>query len=272
MSGNETITLEYREKTAVVTIDRPGRRNAFNERMFARLAEVAGELAARLPRAIVVTGAGDQAFSAGFDVRPDNPMVERMFEAITKGKPEPARELIAAIRVAVDGFVALPVPIIAALNGLAYGGGAELAVRCDLRIADPSAVICFSEARLGLIPDWGGGSALAKLVGPSRAADLALTAREVGASEALAMGLVSRMSAPGHALDEALEMAATIAGNGPRAVRSALAVIRESRNEGYAASLEREAALAAELLSSGECVHGVGAFLEKKKPDFPDID
>jgi len=89
--------------------------------------------------------------------------------------------------------VALPVPIIAAINGLAFGGGAELAVRCDMRVMDPGAVICFSEVRLGLMPDWGGGVALSRLLGRSLAADHILTARRVNADEALDMGLVNQV-------------------------------------------------------------------------------
>jgi enoyl-CoA hydratase/carnithine racemase len=172
----------------------------------------------------------------------------------------------------IDSFISVPVPIIAALNGNAYGGGAELAARCDLRVMDPEAVICFSEVSLGLMPDWGGGAALARLVGTSRAADLILTARKIGSSEAYAMGLVNRISEKSRALDEAIVFAEIIAENGPRAVRNALSLIRENQNISFSASLQMEAELAATLISSGECFHGVSAFLEKKKPEFPDIE
>ncbi|HRZ28772.1 MAG TPA: enoyl-CoA hydratase-related protein, partial [Spirochaetota bacterium] len=168
--------------------------------------------------------------------------------------------------------VGLPVPMIAAVNGMAYGGGAELAMRCDMRVLDPGAVICFSETRLGLMPDWGGGTALIGIAGTSCAADLILTGRKVDAAEAYAMGLANRISGKGRSLEEALAIAEMIASNGPRAVRSALALSR-----GYAAlngvnSLDMEEKLAAELIASGECFHGVAAFLQKRKPDFPDID
>lgn len=269
---NELILFERKGHVAVVTINRPERKNAFNEAMFIRIAEVANDLRAKPPRAVVVTGAGDDAFSAGFDVNPDNPMLDGIIKAMSTGEKGPSVELIRDIRTSVDAFVTVPVPVIAALNGLAYGGGAELAVRCDLRIMDPNAVICFSEVRLGLMPDWGGGPALARLVGPSRAADLVLTARKVDAAEALAMGLVNRVSPRGRSLEEALLVAQTIAENGPRAVRAALSLLREAQNIPYAAMLDREEDLAASLIASGECIHGVGAFLEKRKPDFPDIE
>ena len=125
-------------------------------------------------------------FSAGFDVNPANPQITILAEAVKKRSRTAVEEVVRYIRETVDRLVALPVPIIAAINGLAFGGGAELAVRCDMRVMDPGAVICFSEVRLGLMPDWGGGVALSRLLGRSLAADLILTARRVGADEALA--------------------------------------------------------------------------------------
>ncbi|HOW82324.1 MAG TPA: enoyl-CoA hydratase/isomerase family protein [Spirochaetota bacterium] len=268
----ESLILEERGRVALVIINRPDKMNAFDEELFGNLESVTEKLKAGLPRAIVVTGAGDRAFSAGFDVNPSNPMVKRIIDAATRKDAGPAKDLIRAIRRAVDGFVGLPVPMIAAVNGMAYGGGAELAMRCDMRVLDPGAVICFSETRLGLMPDWGGGTALIGIAGTSCAADLILTGRKVDAAEAYAMGLANRISGKGRSLEEALAIAEMIASNGPRAVRSALALSR-----GYAAlngvnSLDMEEKLAAELIASGECFHGVAAFLQKRKPDFPDID
>lgn len=268
----ENIHIERSAHIAIVTIDRQERRNAFNDVMFDRLHAAARELAAAPPRAVVICGAGDKAFSAGFDVNPDNPMVLEMLAAMEKKDPEPAEKLIRRLRDAVDAFLALPVPVIAAINGLAYGGGAELAARCDLRVMDPSAEICFSEVRLGLMPDWGGGATLAHLIGPANAADLVLTARKVNADEALKLGLVNRISQPGQARDEAVALAEMIAKNGPQAVRSALDVIRQTRNLPLQGALDLEEKTAVDLIISGECMVGVAAFLEKKVPDFPDPD
>jgi len=198
-------------------------------------------------------------------------MVAEMARAMERREKEPIARAIRTVRAAVDHLVALPVPIIAAINGKAFGGGAELAVRCDLRVMDPAAQICFSEVRLGLMPDWGGGATLAHLIGPAAAADLILTARRVGADEALQMGLVNRVSAPGKAVDEAVEMAETIMRNGPRAVRSALTVIRAGRNLSLEATLDLEQRMAVDLIASGECLHGIGAFLTGETPDFPDL-
>ena len=264
------VRVEVQNRIALVTLDRPQRRNAFDADMWAALEEAVGRLAADLPRAVVLTGAGAKAFCAGFDVHPGNPQVARLLEAMQQRRPEAAQALVAEIRRGVDALCALPVPLIAAVNGDAYGGGAELAVRCDLRVMDPGAGICFSEVRLGLMPDWGGGPALVRLLGPGRAADLVLTARRVPAAEALSLGLANRVSAKGRCLEEALALAGAIAANGPRAVRAALSVIRTAADRPLAEALAQEAEAAAALIASGECLRGVEAFFKGETPDFED--
>lgn len=268
----DCLYVEDKGNVAIVTINRPEKKNAFDELMFQKLAEAADRIKARLPRAVIITGSGSSSFSAGFDVNPDNPMVKKIIDAAADKNPGPAKDLMDDIHNAVTSFVDLPVPVIAAMNGSAYGGGAELAMRCDLRVIDPEAVICFSETKLGLMPDWGGCTALSFLAGAARAAEMVLTARKVSATEAYSMGIVNRVSTKGRALEESIEMAGIIASNGPRAVRSSLALIRGSRNATYNESLEMEKHLASALVSSGECFHGVGAFLKKEPPVFPDID
>lgn len=265
-----TIQAKREDKIAVVTMSRAGKKNAFDESMFAALERVTDELSQDLPRAIVITGEGEDAFCSGFDVNPENPMVADFMKVLESKEVKPARRLIDRIRKAVDGFVNLPVPIIAAINGLAYGGGMELATRCDLRVMDRTAKLCFSEVRLGLMPDWGGGPYLTQLVGSAVASDLILTARTVGADEAMNLGLVNRVTDSGQAVDEALTLAGLIAGNGPTAVRHVLAVIRQSRGLALNEALDLEADKAAELIVSGECVHGITAFMSKKDPEFPD--
>ena len=266
------IAVERKASLAIVTIARPDRLNAFNQAMFEALEDAAQTLSSgTLPRAVIITGAGADAFCAGFDVNPDNPMVAEMARAVDRGEKDPISRSIAALRAAVDRFVTLPVPIIAALNGKAYGGGAELAVRCDLRVMDPAAEICFSEVKLGLMPDWGGGATLPHLIGAASATDLILTARRIGADEALALGLVNRVSAPGNALNDAIAMAEAISRNGPRAVRSALKVIRAGRHLSLQETLDLEQQTAVDLIASGECLHGIGAFLTGQTATFPDL-
>jgi len=264
------IHLEIKNKIGRVHINRPERLNTFNSFMFSELKRVTEELTKNLPRVIVVTGSGDKAFSAGFDVNPDNPMVSSLYEAVTQNNTSLIHESITMLRGSIDGFVSLPVPIIAAINGMAYGGGAELAVRCDMRIMNESGVICFSETKLGLMPDWGGGATLAHLLGSSRATDLILSARKVFGKEALSLGLVNRISEKNQAYNDAVTLAGDISKNGPMAVRKALEVVRQSRNMTLHESLNLEYENAVSLITSGECVHGISAFLSKKDPVFPE--
>jgi len=264
------ISLKRQEHVAIITLERPGKHNAFDQHMWDCLDKVVAELKSNLPRVIVLTGSGHKAFCAGFDVNPENPLLLPLIAAMESHDKGPAYDLIRRIRTSVDRLVSLPVPIIAAVNGQAYGGGAEIASRCDLRVMDPKAVICFSEVRLGLMPDHGGVVGLTRLVGASRAADLILTARKVDAEEALQLGWANRISAPGKVLEEAFSLALAIAENGPRAVRHALAVIRKTNDLTMQEALELETEEAVTLIASGESVQGIAAFLTRQKPDFND--
>jgi enoyl-CoA hydratase len=270
MMIDNRIRLERKNKIALVVMNRPEKKNAFDTAMFEALEKVTLELERDLPRAVVLTGADDRAFCAGFDITLENPMTEEFLDAVNKKDTTLAGKIIKRMRHAVDEFVNLPVPIIAAVNGPAYGGGMELATRCDLRVMDMGAILCFSEVRLGLMPDWGGGACLARLLGHTHAADLILTARVVKADEAYRMGLINRVSDNGRCLDDAMELAEQISQNGPKAIRHALAVLRQSRDLSLRQALDKEAELAAELIASGECIHGITAFMEKKPAQFPD--
>jgi len=267
---NYGVRLERIGNIAVITLNRPDRQNSMDEHMWNCFEEVISDLKQRLPRAIVLTGAGEKAFCAGFDVNPKNPQVTLLIKALETHEKAPVESLINRVRTITDSLVFLPVPVIAAINGLAYGGGAEIASRCDLRVMDPDAVISFSEVKLGLMPDHGGVVGLTRLVGSAKASDLILTARKLGAEEALAIGVVSRISEPGKALDEAVELAKGIADNGPQAVRHALKVIRKTPDISYMNALLMESQEAVDLILTGECAHGISAFLTKKKPVFPE--
>jgi len=265
------VHLERRDHIAIVTLDRPDRQNTMNAAMWTALEETVIALEEDLPYVVVFTGAGEAAFCAGMDVNPDNPQIEAVMDGVFNNKKQPVENLISRLRGVVDRLIALPVPIIAAINGNAYGDGAELVVRCDLRVMDPHAKISFSEVRLGLMPDWGGGVALTRLVGPGLAGELILTGRSMGAERAYEAGLVNRISSPGNACAEALLMAQGIAANGPLAVRSALEVIRRTPDLSYAQALDLEYEKAVDLITAGECVHGITAFMSRKKPEFPEL-
>ena len=264
------IRLERKNKIAVVLMNRPEKKNAFDESMFEALEKVTRELEQDHPRTIILTGAGDRSFCAGFDINLENPMTEEFLEAVNNKDTALAENIINRMRRAIDRFVSLPVPIIAAVNGSAYGGGVELATRCDLRVMDSGAELCFSEVRLGLMPDWGGGACLARLVGTAHATDLILTARIVKADEAFRIGLINRVSNKGCCLDDAMKLAEQIGRNGPKAISHALAVLRQSSDLTLKEALTIEVKVAAKLIASGECIHGITAFLEKKAPRFPD--
>jgi len=265
-----TALLERDESVAIITLNRPERHNTFNKAFWDDFNLLVDDIVRKPPRVVIVTGAGRHAFSAGFDVNPDNSLVSSLFDAVMRGERQPVEELIRFIRTSVDRLVTLPVPVIAAVNGLAFGGGAELAVRCDLRIADPCAVFSFSEVKLGLMPDHGGAVALQRLIGTARAVELILTGKKVNAVEALQMGLVNQLSEPGQCLGGALELARTIAANGPRAVGASLAVLRQAGDLPAAEALALESTQAVDLILSKECVAGITAFLSGRKPGFID--
>ncbi len=264
------LQLERRGKIGLVTMNRPTRRNAFNDEMWTELERIAASLEKMPPRCVVITGQQGGAFCAGMDVNPDNPQIARIQEAVGNQDLQAIRTILLQIRKQIDRITGLPVPVIAAINGDAYGGGAELAVRCDLRVMDPKAVLRFSEVTLGLMPDWGGGVALTRLVGSGIASDLILTARPLPATEALSLGVANRISAEGRCLESALALAEEIAANGPRSIRAALKVIRTTPDISLQKALDLETETATELIASGECYHGILAFLEKRPPTFPD--
>jgi len=266
-----TVELERVGHVALLTLNRPERLNALNEAMWRGIDDALDKLEAELPRALVITGAGEKAFCAGMDINPDNPQIAALVTAVQQGDRGPCEALLRGLRKTVDRLVDLPIPVIAAINGLAYGGAAEIATRCDLRVVDPKAMIAFSEVRLGLMPDLGGGPALARLLGPGKAADLILTARKVGAEEALALGLANRISEAGGVKEAGIALGQAIADNGPRAVRSALKVIRCAADMPLDQALEFELNQAADLIASGECQHGITAVMSKQKPNFPAI-
>jgi len=264
------VLLERDDSIAVLTFNRPEKHNTFNKAFWDDFNICLDDLEHKLPRVVIVTGAGSRAFSAGFDINPDNPLVSSLVDAVVQGVRQPIEELIRFIRTSVDRLVTLPAPVIAAVNGLAFGGGAELAVRCDLRVADPGAVFSFSEVKLGLMPDHGGTVGLQRLVGTSRAVELILSGKKISAAEAYKIGLVNQVSEPGRCLDSARELAGTIAANGPRAVRASLAVLRRAGELPVSDALELESRHAVDLILSKECIDGITAFMSGKQPEFKD--
>jgi enoyl-CoA hydratase/carnithine racemase len=213
---------------AIWTIDRPGAKNALDEKTLDALAAAA--VGARVEpdlRAIVLTGAGD-AFVSGGDLR----------ELRDKNATHDAERFAEAGSLLCTAIEGLAVPVLAAIQGPAFGGGAELALACDLRLGDPSARISFKQVRMGVTTAWGTIGRLTSVVGRSGAARLLYTAQEVPADAALAMGLLDGVSAPGGAVELALVWAADIALGSPSAVAEMKALLRAARPDG--GTLERE--------------------------------
>lgn len=242
---------------AVVTIDRPPV-NALGAQLEAELKETflaldkAGEVGA-----VILTGAGERAFVAGADIKAFPGMDEQGAYQMSR-RTQGVLSTIEQCRKVV----------IAAVGGLALGGGAELALACDLRVADESARLGFPEVSLGLLPGAGGTQRLTRLVGPGRAKLLILTGDPVTAAEALTMGLVEQVVPKGQALAAARALAARIMARGPVAVANAKKAIAAAAELLPEAGFERESRLFCELFNTADQKEGVTAFIEKRKPVF----
>ena len=233
------------------------RRNSISRAMLAELAACVASAARDRVRAVVLTGAGDKAFCAGADLK----------ERATMAEPE-VRAFLALLRDTLRAMERGDAVFIAAINGAALGGGTELALACDLRLAAPGAELGLTEVKLGIIPGGGGTARLARLIGPGRAKAMVLTGRRVGSAEALALGLVNQVSAPGQLIEEAMAVAEVIAGNAPIAVAAAKHAIDEGLDEGLDAALDLEQRHYAKTLPTRDRLEGLAAFREKRKPVY----
>jgi len=240
------------------TILGESRRNALGVAVLRELAGLQARAAAdRGLRVVIVTGAGDKAFSAGADLK------ERatMDEAAVAGFHQ-------AIRAAFDGFEALPQPVIAAINGVALGGGLELALACDLRIASEAAQLALPEVGLGIIPGAGGTQRLPRVIGVARAKELILTGRRIGAAEALAMGLVGQVvPSPGLA-EAALALAERVARNAPISLRQAKRAVDGGLALPLREALDLENRLYQACIPTADRREALQAFAEKRAAVF----
>ncbi len=255
-----TLELEHREggRLAVLTLSRPATRNAINRAMAAELREACEMLAEdKLLRVLVVTGAGDRAFSAGAD------LVERR-----ELGPEARGEHTAEVEAAAEALADVPVPTIAAVRGYALGGGAELAIACDLRVAGTDAVFGFPEVQIGVFPGAGGVRRLPPLVGLGAARNLLYTGRRIEASEAARIGLVDRVVAPAMVVEDALGLARAIADNAPLAVRAVKRALRECSDSSPGTARRRVNDLRRTLDQTADYGEGLAAFAEKRRPRF----
>jgi enoyl-CoA hydratase/carnithine racemase len=258
MPGREWIVEAAAEGVEIWTVDGEARRNSLSRAMIAGLlANLERTRGDRSLRCVVLTGRGDRAFCAGADLKERAGMSEAEVHAFH-----------ASLRAAFRAIESAPQAFVAAVNGAAMGGGLELALACDLRVAVETAELALPEVGLGIIPGGGGTVRLPRAIGVARAKDLILTGRRVGAAEALGMGLVSRVAPAGRLREVALEVAGQVARNAPVSIRQA------KRAVDGAFHLPLEEALAFENLMYQDCLgtrdrlEALRAFAEKRKPTF----
>ncbi|MGH9901832.1 MAG: enoyl-CoA hydratase/isomerase family protein, partial [Pyrinomonadaceae bacterium] len=252
------IFYEERGGLALIRLDRPEKRNALTRAMLERLAELFGGLKGRGDlRVVILTGAGREAFSAGTDIGE--------LASLDEDGARRASELGQKV---CDLIETCGVPVIAAVNGAAVGGGCELALACHLRVASADARFSLPETRLGVIPAYGGTQRLARIVGGGRALGAMLAGETVTADEALRAGLVNRVAAPGEALREAEALAGEIMCNAPLAVRACLEAVTRGTRLPLEEGLALEAELFAGLFATEDVREGTAAFLEKRAPRF----
>jgi len=253
----DNVILDTTGRVATLTINRPDKMNALN--LATRNDIVAALEAIRADdavRAVVVTGAGEKAFIAGADIAEFAGRTAHQQRAVMQ-----AMKVFATIE-------EFPKPIIAAINGFCLGGGCEVALACDLRIASSKAKLGQPEINLGIIPGGGGTQRLTRLVGEGKSMELILTGRLVTADEALAMGLVNEVVEPEAVLPRALELAAGIAEKSPIALQAAKEAVKTAARANLREGLDREIDLFALCFASEDKEEGVRAFLEKRKPEF----
>jgi enoyl-CoA hydratase len=255
----DTVVVERASSVATVTLNRPEVLNALNGRMLDELAQTFAQLAADPEvRAVVVTGAGPKAFAAGADIGELNALSDAL-----AGEAQARRGQ--ALTIAIER---LPVPVIAAVNGFALGGGCELAMACDLRIAAENARFGQPEVNLGILPGYGGTQRLTRLVGEGMAMYLCLSGELIDAREALRIGLVQKVVAPDALLAEANRIAAVIAAKGPLAVTATKRAIIDGAALPLADGLALEALRFGQLIATADFREGSSAFLDKRKAVF----
>jgi enoyl-CoA hydratase/carnithine racemase len=252
-------TAETGGAVAEIVLDRAGAMNALDTAMARRLAAVCAAVAAdSTVRAVVLSAAGERAFCAGADLKERNAMTDAGFR---RQRP--------VFRAAFGGVLSLPQPVVAAVAGYALGGGCELALSCDLIVADDTAVFGLPETTVGLVPGGGGTQLALRRLGPGRAADLILTGRRIDAAEAYRIGLADRLVPAGAARQEAIQLAGLMARNSPVSVRAAKQAIRNGAGTALSAGLDIEDAAWRTAAFSADRKEGIAAFNEKREPRWP---
>ena len=243
---------------AEIRLNRIGARNALSTGLAADLIAAADTVRDSGARAVVLSSAAPDAFCVGADLKERDRLSDAEFMA---------QRLV--FRRAFDALRGLPAPVVAAVHGFALGGGYELALCCDLIVADESAVVGLPEVRLGIVPGGGGTQLLPRRVGYGVAADLILTGRRVAADEAARLGLIDRLVPAGADREAATKLAQQIAANSPVAVGNARNAIRRGLDVDLAAGLDIEDSAWRATVFSDDRREGVRAFVERREPNWP---
>jgi 2-(1,2-epoxy-1,2-dihydrophenyl)acetyl-CoA isomerase len=254
-----SVRYELTEDVAVLTMDRPDRFNAIEMSLSTGIIEGL-DRAGQEARCVVLTGAG-RAFCSGADLAD-------LLEDYNSGGPDLARHLDLVFHPMVEAVIDCPVPTVAAINGVAAGAGLGLALACDMRIMAASATMTSAFTAIGLVPDSGTTWWLPHMTGVSRALDLTLTNRRVGADEALSMGLCTSVHPDTDLLEAALEVAGSLARLVPESLVTTRRLIRGAAGSDFNTALQAEQAEQGRLGRTPEHLEGVNAFMEKRQPDF----
>ena len=252
------IKKELKDNLCIVTVEREEALNAMNPTVLHELYDnVNYSINDKNIGAIIITGSGDKAFIAGADIK--------LMEKLDKKGGKEFGELGQKVTNLIEES---PIPVIAAINGFALGGGCEIALACHLRFASKNAKFGQPEVKLGLIPGWGGTQRLPKIVGKGNAIELIIGGHIIDSNEALRIGLVNKVFDQDKLLDETISFAKIITANGPFAVSQSLKCINDSSNYSLVEGLKKEVEQFSDLFESQETNEGLKAFVEKRKANF----
>ncbi len=252
------IDHQQQDGVAIVRLNRPEKLNSLTGEMIVSLSDLFRSFASDSSlRAVILTGTGEKAFCVGTDIA-----------ELAEGDQAEALNVSQRGQTLCDLIEQCPVPVIAALNGLAVGGGCELALACHIRLGTANVRFSLPETRLGILPGYGGTQRLPREVGRSRALEIMLSGREVSAADAERLGLINRVVDAAELLAEAQSLAQDIARLAPLAIRACLESVRVGLELPLDQGLEVETRLFAELFATSDKREGTRAFLEKRAPRF----
>ncbi len=257
------LKIEKQNRIWTITLNRPEALNALNSDVFGELDQALIDARKGFPKeclGLIITGAGEKAFVAGADIKE----MQGVAPDVAKTISEKGQYVFRRIE-------SLPMPVIAAVNGFALGGGLELAMSCDFIYASENARLGLPEVSLGLLPGFGGTVRLTRLVGLNQAREMILTGEMIKASEALALRLVNKVLPLAELLPTARKTLETIATRGPLAVKFAKRTVLATNDQTIETGLSTEAAAFADLFTSKDALEGTTAFIEKRKPNFEGI-